>query len=586
MRPPSTVRWSLALLSLSALLSACGGDSSSGAPDTGTAVPDVPTDNGNDLGAADSGIDVPPIDVPTPDDTSPVDTSPADAMDVPAGDTGPRGCTSAADCAGDPGGPACDTATGRCVACVTDEHCSAGALCAGNVCVMGCTSARPCPAGQTCCDGACVDPQANLAHCGGCGTRCMVVNGVGQCMNGQCAIGQCNSPFASCDGMAANGCETNTQSDAAHCGGCAMACAARANASARCASGRCEYACNMGFADCDNDPANGCETDTRASATHCGGCGMRCSLANATAGCTDGRCAVATCAMNFGDCDTNALNGCESDLRTTVAHCGRCGVSCPGGPNAIPACANGSCAYICTAAYSDCDGNVANGCEVDTRSNAMHCGGCGRSCVATNGVAQCVGSVCGVTSCAMNFGNCDGNPANGCETDLRVSPTNCGACGRAAMAETCNGIDDDCDGFVDEGVPGTRSNLPADLGVVPTAGLRPAGSVVMNTDTGEITGVRAAGEGLVSGIGFRRVIQTNGPTLGVFVVTEVTVAAGLTVSAMGNNALAIVAQGVCAVDGAIDVSGAAGTNGGTETSARPGGVGRAGGANGGNGSGG
>jgi len=30
-----------------------------------------------------------------------------------------------------------------------------------------------------------------------------------------------------------------------------------------------------------------------------------------------------------------------------------------------------------------------------------------------------------------NFGNCDSMSGNGCETDLRVSNTNCGACGNA-----------------------------------------------------------------------------------------------------------------------------------------------------------
>ena len=39
--------------------------------------------------------------------------------------------------------------------------------------------------------------------------------------------------------------------------------------------------------------------------------------------------------------------------------------------------------------------------------------------------------VCALGACDGSYGNCDGNPANGCETDLRTTVTSCGACGRA-----------------------------------------------------------------------------------------------------------------------------------------------------------
>lgn len=37
------------------------------------------------------------------------------------------------------------------------------------------------------------------------------------------------------------------------------------------------------------------------------------------------------CATGMGDCDADATNGCETDLRTTPAHCGRCERACGGG---------------------------------------------------------------------------------------------------------------------------------------------------------------------------------------------------------------------------------------------------------------
>jgi len=46
-----------------------------------------------------------------------------------------------------------------------------------------------------------------------------------------------------------------------------------------------------------------------------------------------------------------------------------------------------------------------------------------------HGYAGCTGGNCGIASCWANYGDCDGLVANGCETDLRTSVTNCGACG-------------------------------------------------------------------------------------------------------------------------------------------------------------
>jgi len=442
-------------------------------------------DAGTDLGVLDTGpLDTGPADT-GPADTGPADTGPLDTgpTDTGPSDAGPMGCTQASDCAGNSGGPACDTAAGRCVpctptddrcaagqycttdnacaagcrndaacmgdggpngrcdtatrqcvACVTNDHCAAGTVCVGNVCVMGCTTERPCPSGQTCCDAACVDTTTSIAACGACGNRCTIPNAMPACTNGTCTVGTCTAPNADCDTNATNGCEVNTQTDTAHCGGCGMACATRPNATAACAAGMCQYTCATGFQDCDGDPSNGCEANLLTDATRCGTCTNRCALANATSSCAMGQCAVATCTTGFGDCDSNAGNGCETDTRTNVTHCGACGTSCPGAPNAVPACTGGMCALTCTAGFADCDGNATNGCEVDTRTSATHCGGCGRTCMLANATAACAGSLCAVSACTTGFGDCDGNAANGCETNTRTSDTHCGACGTVCAA--------------------------------------------------------------------------------------------------------------------------------------------------------
>ncbi len=385
----------------------------------------------------------------------------------------------------DAGAPAshCDPATHACVQCLTTDQCPVGTRCLDRACVAGCDAARGCPADRTCCGGACVDTAADPNHCGVCGSLCTSANGVPACVASRCGVGRCNEPFGDCDGDPTNGCEANTQSSVAHCGGCGRPCAERPNTVASCASGACSYACAMGYGDCDGDPTNGCETDVARSLTHCGRCASACTIAGGTAACVGGVCTRTACATGRGDCDGDTANGCEVDLlsdanhcrlcstaclfsrgsavcvagacaigrcdtgfdncdgdtnngcettlATSVAHCGACGRSCAF-TQAAATCVAGACVLgACSTGAGNCDGVAANGCEVDTTTSITHCGGCGRPCpTRPNSVPSCAAGVCGIT-CLPGFGNCDGNALNGCETDVRASSTDCGACGRA-----------------------------------------------------------------------------------------------------------------------------------------------------------
>ncbi|GAC1523009.1 MAG: hypothetical protein NVS3B10_23110 [Polyangiales bacterium] len=62
-------------------------------------------------------------------------------------------------------------------------------------------------------------------------------------------------------------------------------------------------------------------------------------------------------------------------------------------------------------------------------------------------------------TCAPGFGDCDGNPANGCEADFAKDPKNCGGCGKTPT-EICNGLDDDCDGVPDEPFACVKGSAP------------------------------------------------------------------------------------------------------------------------------
>ena len=77
-----------------------------------------------------------------------------------------------------------------------------------------------------CGPGPCVNTQTSAAHCGGCGRTCAT----GQsCVAGACTL-VCTAPTVVCGGAC-----VNTQTDAAHCGMCGRACAT----GARCTAGRC-----------------------------------------------------------------------------------------------------------------------------------------------------------------------------------------------------------------------------------------------------------------------------------------------------------------------------------------------------------
>lgn len=70
----------------------------------------------------------------------------------------------------------------------------------------------------------------------------------------------CPTGYAECDGNPRTVCETHLISDATSCGACGNVChATGANEVATCANASCAFVCADGFADCDEDPANGCE---------------------------------------------------------------------------------------------------------------------------------------------------------------------------------------------------------------------------------------------------------------------------------------------------------------------------------------
>jgi MYXO-CTERM domain-containing protein len=312
---------------------------------------------------------------------------------------------------------------GTCGNACAFEH--AGAACQAGACVLG-----ACESGYDDCDqepanGCEVELGVDPAHCGTCGNACAFEHAEARCQAGACLMGACEEGHADCDQEPANGCEVELGVDLAHCGACGNACAFE-QAEARCEAGACLLgACVEGHDDCDQEPANGCEVELGVDLAHCGACGNACAFEHAEARCEAGACLLGACVEGYDDCDQEPANGCEAELGVDLAHCGACGNACAAGQ----ICAAGRCELgDCPAGYDDCDQDPANGCEVELAVDPAHCGACGNACAAG---WTCEGGLCQDPNCPAGFGDCDEDPQNGCEQSLTSDPAHCGACGRA-----------------------------------------------------------------------------------------------------------------------------------------------------------
>ncbi|MGA2450615.1 MAG: hypothetical protein ABTD50_18265 [Polyangiaceae bacterium] len=178
--------------------------------------------------------------------------------------------------------------------------------------------------------------------------------------------------------------------------------------------------------------------------------GLSCSLATNADRFEDGVCPAGTKA-----CNDSCVSQNEPAYGCSLPGCAACDL-----PNAVAGCTpEGSC-YIanCATGYQDCDGTITDGCEIDIQHDALNCGQCGCRCGTgeatdctsaqvvspiANGTSGCSRGECTVGSCDPGWGDCDGNPANGCETNTTTN-SSCGLCGvvcAASAACACTLLD-------------------------------------------------------------------------------------------------------------------------------------------------
>lgn len=297
-----------------------------------------------------------------------------------------------------------------------------------------------CPTGWDDCDGdpgnGCEADLTNLNHCLACYNECpSLAHASRSCTASGCGF-VCDTGWDSCDGNAANGCEADLTS-LSHCLTCNNACATAPHSSATCTGSGCGIACDPGWGSCDGNTANGCETDLTTTVAHCGACGQACTnRPNSTATCTSSQCGFA-CLASYEDCDGAIGNGCEVNLATDPNNCGACDSAC-GTANGAPSCSNSTCYITCNSGWSDCDGTNSNGCEVNVNTSLSNCGGCGVQCGAAHGTASCAAGSCQI-ACNAGYADCDGVNSNGCEVNLNTNGNHCGVCGRSCLGASCTG---------------------------------------------------------------------------------------------------------------------------------------------------
>ena len=186
------------------------------------------------------------------------------------------------------------------------QKCAEGTKCTDGVCKISCVS------DQIVCGNECIDPRTNPFYCGA-KENCQGTNSGTDCTksptNKLCADGKCTSSCPSgqtqCAGFCINKEATNVES---------------------CTNDIIK--CKVGYENCDNTVANGCEVNVYNDNAHCGGCAKACTTGivedSQSVQCSNGSCRATSCVrgymLNNGECEvSDTLDCCGSECKNCYA---------------------------------------------------------------------------------------------------------------------------------------------------------------------------------------------------------------------------------------------------------------------------
>lgn len=234
-------------------------------------------------------------------------------------------------------------------------------LCSAGTCTGSCTPGTHQCAGDT----------AQVCDSQGQWTTAQVCDHV--CTNGVC-VGVCDPGSVDCQGDVPRTCSAQGQWVTGSA--CPFLCSA----------GTCTGVCEPGDVQCSGTGTQTCQANGQWSGST--GCPDQ---PNSSPICSGSGVCGFTCDFQFANCDSGQP-GCETQLGT-VQNCMGCGDTCgPAPANAVSTCTAQGCGFTCLPGWDDCDGNPANGCELNTTSDDWNCGGCGIGCfggTCTNSVCEC-----------------------------------------------------------------------------------------------------------------------------------------------------------------------------------------------------